>query len=186
MNPDLSKTDQEILEAFGKNHDQGMEMMFKKYFALVSTVVYRILNDSEIAEDLAQEVFLSVWKNRETININSSLKSYLVRAARNKTLNYIRDNKVKTSVSEEMPDLPDFTPGIEKEIAGKDLRKKVSQLIDMLPERCRYTFVLSRFENLTYKEIAKEMGTSEKTVENQISKALQFLRKGLANFLDDK
>ena len=186
MNSDQSKTDKEILEIFSRNHDLGMELMFKKYFALVSTIVYRILNDSILAEDIAQEVFLSVWKNRETININSSLKSYLLRAARNKSLNYIRDNKVKTSAGEEMPDVPDFTPSVEAEMEGKDLRKRVTQLIDMLPERCRYTFVLSRFENLTYKEIAREMGTSEKTVENQISKALQFLKAGLANFLKEK
>ena len=176
----------EILKVFSKDPDKGMEMMFRTYYGLVSSIIYRILNNSEAAEDITQEVFLSVWKNRETFEITSSLKSYLARAARNKALNYIRDNKIKISDSEEMPDVPDYRPSVEKEIAGNDLRKRVTQLIDLLPERCRHTFVLSRFENLTYKQIAAEMGISEKTVENQISKALAFLRTGLASFLDEK
>ncbi len=177
---------EEILELFAKDPDKGMEMMFRTYFGLVSSIVYRVLNDSALAEDISQEVFLSVWKNRETIKITSSLKSYLATAARNKALNYIRDNKVKFAGGDEMPEVPDMTPGVEKEIAGKALKKRVTQLIDLLPERCRHTFVLSRFENLTYKQIAVEMGISEKTVENQISKALAFLRTGLASFLDEK
>ncbi len=177
---------EEILELFAKDPDKGMELMFRTYFGLVSSIVYRVLNDSALAEDISQEVFLSVWKNRETIKINSSLKSYLATAARNKALNYIRDNKVKFAGGDEMPEVPDMTPGVEKEIAGQALKKRVTQLIDLLPERCRHTFVLSRFENLTYKQIAVEMGISEKTVENQISKALAFLRTGLASFLDEK
>ena len=177
------KTDKELLDLFKSNPEKGMEAIFREYYAYVSTIVYRILDDSGNAEDSAQEVFLTIWKKRDTFNITSSLKAYLGRAARNKSLNYIRDNRVKIDGSEEMPQLPDFSSRPQKDMEGVELRKRVSQLIDMLPERCRYVFVLSRFENLTYKEIAAQMGIAEKTVENQISKALKFLKAGLADYL---
>ena len=177
------KTDAELLDLFKADPEKGMEAIFREYYAYVSTIVFRILNDSGAAEDIAQEVFLTIWKKRASFKITSSLKAYLSRAARNKSLNYIRDNRVKTDGSAEMPQLPDYSSRPQKDMEGEDLRKRVTQLIDMLPERCRYVFVLSRFENLTYKEIAGQMGIAEKTVENQISKALKFLKEGLADYL---
>lgn len=177
------KSDNELLSLFKSNPELGMEAIFREYYPYVSTVVYRILDDSGSAEDIAQEVFLTIWKKRDSFEIKSSLKAYLGRAARNKALNHIRDNRVKTDGSEELPDVPDFGSRPQHDMEGVELRKRVKQLIDMLPERCRYVFVLSRFENLTYKEIAAQMGIAEKTVENQISKALKFMKQGLAEYL---
>lgn len=183
MEKDEKRQDDDLIKLFKENPEVGFEEIFRKYYKYVTNISYRVINKEAAAEDIAQELFVNLWKKRETITINSSLKAYLATAARNRTLNYIRDNKIKLSNNEEMPILKDGNASSQKEMEAADLKVRVTKLIDMLPERCRYAFVLSRFENLTYSEIADLMGIAEKTVENQISKALKFLKAGLDDIL---
>ena len=171
-------TDQDIIKLLNdpKQAERAAELLFKKFYSDVCYAVYRIIPDATKSEDIAQDVFLEIWRKRETIDIKSSVKAYLKRAGVNKALNYIRANKIRFEDDEsyEMQNLSIRDHGEEVEV--KDLQAIIDNAIDSLPERCRIVFSLSRFEELSYKEIAAKLEISVKTVENQISKALKILR----------
>ena len=143
--------------------------------------MYRILSDENLSEDIAQEVFYELWKKRHRINIQTSLKAYLKRAAVNKSLNYIRDQKIKFEEVSKAPVLS--TKSHNAQLEAKELQEQINLAVNALPERCRIIFSLSRFEEMSYQEIANTLQISTKTVENQISKALKILRQAIGPYL---
>ena len=160
-----------------------MEILFKRYYSYLCKLVYRILPRDMLVEDLVQEVFSTLWQRRSALDIEQSVKGYLRRTAINKTLNHIRDNKIKIEADSQL--WLDRQSGDRRPVAMEytELKRAVEQAIDTLPERCRLVFILSRFDDMTYAEIATALGISEKTVENQISKALRVLRTALSAYL---
>ena len=179
---DLS--DQELISILQKGNEQAIDILFRRHYSFVCQSVYRILKDGNTAEDIAQEVFFGLWKKRENLNITTSVKGYLKRAAINKSLNFIRDQKIKFDDKEEqLPNLTSTQSTTQQHLEAEDLQKKIDEAIDSLPEKCRLVFTLSRFEEMSYQEIADHLGISIKTVENQISKALKVLRSILGPFM---
>jgi len=170
-------TDSEILELFETNKDKAIEAMFQQYYNYVCHAIYNIIKDRVQVEDIAQEVFYEFWKKKENIKISTSLKAYLRRSSVNKALNFIRDQKVKFDDEEKINELDMAeSSNAQDQMEYGELQEVVNNAIENLPEKCRIVFSLSRFEGLTYKEIAAELSISTKTVENQISKALKILR----------
>ena len=159
--------------------EKAIEWLFKEHYSYLCKAVYKVLPDANLVADLVQEVFFELWRRKDRIHINSSIKAYLRRTAVNKTLNYIRDQKVKFDDEEKLPVLKSSEASISQELEARELQAFIDETIDQLPERCRLVFVLSRFEDMTYQEIADKLGISIKTVENQISKALKILRATL-------
>lgn len=160
-----------------------MELIFRRHYSQVCRAVYRIIPQAETAEDIAQEVFLELWKRRDHLKISTSLTAYLRRAAVNRALNYLRDQKIKWSDDAELPALSDGSPDTSEKLEIAELQRMVDQYIDQLPEKCRLVFVLSRFESLSHAEIAAQLDISQKTVENQMTKALRFLRNALGPYI---
>lgn len=165
-----------------KQAERGAELLFKKFYSHICYAVYRIIPDSAISEDIAQEVFMEVWRKRETIEIKSSVKAYLKRAGVNKALNHIRARKIRFDNDDELEmeriSIADHSGDVEL----LDLQMIIDKAIDSLPERCRIVFSLSRFEELSYKEIAAKLDISVKTVENQIGKALKIMRSAVKGY----
>lgn len=130
------------------------------------------------------DAFINLWEKRESIDLSKSVKSYLATSIHNRCLNYLRDNKKfdrEILTFENL--LPDIEPeGIDNLIAG-ELETRINEAIAELPEKCREVFMLNRFENLKYQEVADKLQISVKTVETQMSKALQVLRTKLADYL---
>lgn len=181
IEPPLS--DQDLISLLNQDPDRGIEAIFRAHYVFVSNAVYRILPDKQLAEDLAQDVFFELWKKREAFSITTSLKAYLKKAAVNKTLNYLRDKKINFESDEMLPNLAGNASGANELMEIQELQQRINFLVDQLPERCRIVFILSRFEEMSYQEIADELDISTKTVENQISKALKFLKENLEDVL---
>jgi RNA polymerase sigma-70 factor (ECF subfamily) len=179
----IDATDEELIALLADNSDLAIERIFQKYYEYLCNIIYRYLRDGALAEDLAQDVFMELWRKQESIQIKTSLKAYLKRAAVNKTLNFLRDNKITFDGEEELPDIQGNTTSVTEKMEAEELQEQINQAIDGLPERCRMIFLLSRFEDMSYKEIAQKLDVSVKTVENQISKALKILRVALGPFL---
>lgn len=175
--------DQDWIQQIKQDDEQAMDKIFRAYYTFICRAVYRVVPDSVLTEDIAQEVLLEIWRKRHSLNIKSSLKAYLRRSAINKALNYIRDNKVKLEDEEKMPVLESKMSGAQQQLEANDLQALINKTIDELPERCRMVFVLSRFEDMTYREIGEHMNISIKTVENQMSKALKYLTASLSPYL---
>lgn len=173
----------ELVKLLSHNAEEALRQMYDEYYSYLCYSVYKVLPDRVIAEDIVQEVFFEIWKKRETIKINTSLRSYLKRAAINKTLNHIRDQKMKFDDEDQAIMIPDTNVHAHRQMEAGELEDKINRAINDLPEKCRIIFGMSRYEELTYKEIAEKLDISVKTVENQISKALRLMRKALSDFI---
>jgi RNA polymerase sigma-70 factor (family 1) len=158
-----------------------MEKLFKMWFPFVTKTIYRIVQDTATAEDLAQDVFIKIWNRRAALK-DVYFKAYLHRAAINMALDHLDKNKRRGT---HMPMEEHLEPvQAAQESAGfKQTKAHIQQAIDRLPEKCREIFVLSRYEELSYREIATTLNISIKTVENQMMTALKKLRVSLQDYL---
>lgn len=156
------------------------ESFFRKNYADIVRYAHKFVRDKLIAEEIAQEVFMYLWEKRAVINVQSSLKSYLYSATKNRSINYL---KLELPKIQAQMDISEFEIGIQSEYVEKDrskfIEKAVKAAIDELPKKCREIFVLSRNAGLTYDEIAEDLDLSKKTVENQMGIALKKLRDSL-------
>jgi RNA polymerase sigma-70 factor (ECF subfamily) len=143
------------------------------------------VKDTCIAENIIQDIFVSLWKNRHEIDFGVHFKTYLFNATRNRAINYLKIIKRKESykiVSTEIEFDPD-TP--ETLLHTEEMHYAIQAAIDELPSKCKEIFCMNRFDNLTYNEIATILEISIKTVETQISRALKHLRKRLAFYFNN-
>jgi len=163
-----------------KNDLSSYEVIFKKYYKELFRFAFTYVRDSSIAEEMAQEVFLYIWEKRHQIEIQTTLKTYLYSAVKNKCLNYI---KLELPKQQSMADVSEVmlsvTTGRKDEGENEQLKKYIQRAIDALPKKCRKIFLLSRNAGMTYEEIAEELNLSKKTVENQMGIALKKLRESL-------
>jgi RNA polymerase sigma-70 factor (family 1) len=170
-----------IKAAFEDNPGKGLELLFRRFYKPLCSHAVRFVYSKQIAEDLVSEVFFQFYRTKAYENITSSYTSYLFRAVRNECYTYVRrefgrtdslETSIETTLSANQPQ-PDA------EIHYNNLYLKVNDVIAKLPSQCQRVFLMSRFENKKYNEIAKELQISPKTVEVHISKALKQLRSAL-------
>ena len=176
LNIDIS--DEQLLLLIQGKEERGIDLLFRKYYKICVSKAYNILADSHMSEDIVQELFSDFWQKADHVSINQSLSSYLQRATYNRSLNYIKSKKLNFEELDDRQD--DFADNsIEGGDIKEDLLLEMEALIEELPEKCRIVFSMAKFEHKTYAQIAEELDISVKTVENQISKALKFLKNNL-------
>jgi len=150
---------------------------------LVSFVV-RYVGDTGRAEEVVQDLFLSLWTERESWHVNGSVPAYCFTAARNRALNLRRRDAVEhdwttDEAHDEVRALHPHPPVADEIVEVKDEQARVANAIASLPERCRLVMHLRWINGLSYAEIASVMGISTKGVENQLSRGLKALREKL-------
>ena len=162
-----------------KSHSDLKKIFDTSYSNLVLQAL-RYVKHAEIAEDVVQDCFIKLWEKKDELKISGNITAYLARMVRNKSLDYIKKKKLQTTELNET-----YQAGFiaENTLETADLQSKIDKTLDNLPEKCRQVFVLSRFEEMSYKEIAAELDISKKTVEAHISKALKSFRTDLKQFL---
>ena len=182
--PNITMMDTERTQiTFGANTASVFEDTFKTHFKGLHAYAYTIVKDDIMAEEMVQNVFYKLWKNKETIQINQSVASYLYRSVYHESLNYIKHLKVKSAYQSYAARTMENINNAAEKLKLKELEEKLDQALKELPEQCRTIFQMSRFEELKYMEIAGKLGISVKTVENQMGKALRLLRSKLVDFL---
>ncbi len=159
------------------------ERLFKTHFAYLCKFARQYIPDEDTAQDICQGVFIRLWEKRAEMNPRKSIKSYLFTAVRNRCLNYIRDHKKYRSriLDLECGEI-DFASEDEDHFAEAELRARIEQALDSLPEKCRLVFEMSRYRQMKYQEIADELGIALKTVEAHMSKALKALKEALRDY----
>jgi len=157
--------------------------LYDRYYKYLVVTANNILGDAEMARDLSQDVFLELWRRREDIEVQSSLKFYLRRSVVNKTLNHIKSRRLDFTEPERMPETPSNFLDAQTQLEVSDLEQVIHQAIAALPERCRVIFTLCRLENMPHKEIAEQLNISTKTIENQMTRALSSLREAVGPYV---
>ena len=165
-----------------KNPDkeQIVENLFREQFEPLCRLAMKYIGDFDNAKDIVHEVFTSFWQKFDLLAHDTQYKSYLFTAVRNKSFNYLRDKKSHLAIADAEEQI---TPELVESLETKELAREINYALNLLPDRCREVFELSRFEELKYAQIAQKLDISTKTVEAQISKALRMLRDHLKEFL---
>ncbi|MGB3548966.1 MAG: RNA polymerase sigma-70 factor [Saprospiraceae bacterium] len=176
-------SDEQLFAALSGGDPTALDELFRRHYADLCRVAYRLLQDGAAAEDVVQELFLRLWEKRESARPVSGVGAYLRRAVRNRSLNYLRDRKRIPTDDTEPPDTGGGADTTLQPLLAAELQQRVDEAINRLPERCRLIYVLSRFEDLTHREIAEQLELSPKTVENQMGRAYKMLREYLAPLL---
>lgn len=158
---------------------KAYETLFRDNYQRLCTRACRITNDMGAAEDLVQEVFVNFWNNGEHQHINTP-EAYLYNAVINRALNYATSQKRRMEINANFLELqPNAGSSAEHDLQYKELEQRVQQTIEALPPVCQKVFMLSRYEEMSHKEIAAFLNISPNTVDNHIKKALSILRKAL-------
>ncbi len=173
----------DVLARLKSNDRLALKELFQLHYRAVCKTIRRFIPDESLCEDLAQEVFLRFWEKRHQLEINSSLEGYLRRMAVNEALAHLRKKKYFEEELTDNTPMMMAEPGGDDRLLQSELESNIRLAINTLPPKCKTVFQLSRFEEMTYQEIANQMGISIKTVENQMGKALKILREKLSDYL---
>lgn len=172
------------LAAFLKGGDRAaFTEIYDRFRGLLYIYACKIVKDDDAAEDLVQEIFISLWDKRADLVLKSSFSAYLYAAVRFKFFDLVDKNKVRSDYVEAFQLFLDRGECItDNYIDEKELAMRIESEIANLPDKMREVFVLSRKENLSNKDISARLNISEKTVKNQLSNALKILRSKLGLF----
>jgi RNA polymerase sigma-70 factor (family 1) len=171
---DKNLSDNDLLAALKVGDKTAFNALYDRYWSVLFRLAFRILERHEGSKDVVQEVFVSLFENSTKRDI-SNLKAYLLQSTKYQCFMQLRAGKLSAKHIERMENVI-ICNLVDEEIEANELRKAIDHEIAALPEKCRQVFHLSRVEELTNKKIAERLNISEKTVENQITKALRTLR----------
>ena len=181
--------EQNIIKGLIEGKEEIYISLFRQYYVPLCAYSHKYVGRKDVAEEIVSEFFFHLWKNRKTIRIKTSLKSYLFQAVCNNSLYYLRKLEKEKKLEEYFSDTAvdniefSFTPEefTEQSSTNDSLFEIIEKAINQLPEQQQKAFKLKRFEGKKNKEIAQIMELSVKTVEMHLSKAMLNLRKALKN-----
>lgn len=168
-------TDQELIEMLREGRHNAFAEIHRRYFKVLYRSAFNVLNDSEACMDIIQDIFTWFWEHRSQHQM-LSIKGYLLMAIKYQTANYIRKGKVRENFI--LTQIEEITIN-EESLELQELQRIVDSFTDELPDRSRLIFKMSREQNLSNKEIAKQLGITEKTVSGLLARALKKLRSDL-------
>jgi len=166
---------------------EAFETLFRSYYEPLCRYACQFVGNKDTAEEIVQDLFYVLWKERDNLQIFTSVNGYLYRSIKNKALQYVekamvRDNYYRMSAGNSI--IETYTP--QEELEYKELEQQIEKTLRRLPERRQKIFRMNRMEGKKYNEIAQELHVSVKTVEAEISKALRELRDKYNSIYDSK
>lgn len=175
-----SVSNKKTIKQLIKGDIHAFDKIFNEYNQKVYNFCKQLLTSEQDAREVTQEVFIALWQNRTKINPESSLSAYIFGIARNQIYNIYRKSvHIQAYLDYLQNNDRQFDFATDDQVMFRELDNFVTQAIEELPPRRKEIFKLSRFEGLTYKEIAIRLNISENTVDVQIRKSLGYLRKVL-------
>jgi len=167
-----------------ESDENAFKELFHHFFQPLCFFAYRYIPNKETCEDLVQDVFFKIWKNRKKIHIETSARNFLITTVRNNCIDYIRKRELEENyrLHHEKYIIEDDT-SINNLYSFTELKNLIDNAIEKLPPTIKEVFILNRFEGLSYSQIASKYNVSLKSIEAYISKALKFLRTELKDYL---
>ena len=176
----LLKDEKEIVESLQKGDFEAFEMIYNFYFDVLFLFSRKYLRSETEAEEMVQSVFLKIWDKRKMINPDLSFKAYIFKIILNDIYNHIRKKRCeKLAYDIYLESSSILCDSTQELIFCGDLKEKLDRLIGNLPPKRREIFILSRKRGLSNSEISDELNLSVRTVENQLHRALEYLKEKL-------
>jgi len=188
-------TDAEIMLRVREGDDVGFDFLIEKYRKPIINFMYRMVHNQAVAEELAQEVFLRVYRSRQTYRAEAKFTTWLYRIATNLGVNHARDTKHERSAQTiyldqpdpetgTTPDVADMHPGAEEEMVKDERMKAIRKHVMALPERQRTAVLMHKYQGMDYKEIGAVLRLSESATKSLLFRAYQTLRERLKEFVE--
>ncbi|AYL95428.1 RNA polymerase sigma-70 factor [Mucilaginibacter celer] len=173
-------SDEELLQLLVEQDTLAFSEIYNRYWSKLIAMAYSHTKEKFAAEEIVQDIFLSVWTRRDIIRIDS-LKAYLATAVKFSVFKHQYNKNRQTKVLGELPH--QAAPLTDEIVHAKFLEEYINGIVEELPEKCRLIYKHSRHKGMSAKDIAQEMSIAEKTVEAHLTKALKTLRLNLKGFL---
>jgi len=171
---DLS--DKQLIALVLKKDEQAFGLLYERYFPLLFIYASKIISDEEVVKDILQDVFVSLW-SKTGLEINTSFSSYIYAAVRFQLFDYIDKQKVRQGYADSLQHFLDQgVYSTDNYLLEKELQQQIEKEIMNLPPKMREIFILSRQEEKSYEEIARQRNVSLNTVRKQVSNALKIMR----------
>lgn len=153
------------------------KIFYQRFYSSLYHFAIHLIGNPNDAAEIVNDVFLNVWHKRNNLKLDESLKPYLFRSVKNSCINYHKKIKPIHTDLDQTKQTSMFTA--DGPLLDKEQQNRLVNLLDSLPPKCKQVFIMSRIDELSYKEIAELLDLSIKTVEAQMSKALKIFRKNL-------
>lgn len=177
-------SDKELFALLKQGDQFAYTEIFERYTEVLLRHAFRLLADREEANDVIQDVLMTLWQKRETLEFKTSLSAYLYAAVRNRIFDLLSHQKVvlryAASISSFMVEGYNM---VDDQIREKELARVIEKEILALPERMRVVFLLNKKEGLSYKEIAEKLNITDQTAKQQVYKALKQLKLKIDTYL---
>jgi RNA polymerase sigma-70 factor (ECF subfamily) len=188
------RTDAEVMLRVKAGDDSAFDYLVQKYRRPIINFMYRMAHNAAVAEDLAQEVFLRVYRSRATYQPSAKFTTWLYRIATNLGVNYIRDTRHERpentlnldepdTETGQTPDLADKTANIEQQMLRRERLAAIRQKVDALPERQRMAVLMHKYQQMDYRQIAEVLKLSESATKSLLFRAYETLRSELKVFV---
>lgn len=176
--------DKILIDKLKEDDKTAFTIIFSRYYSDLVHFSFNYIHEPDASEEIVQEVFLKLWENRHSLEIESSLKSYLLKSVQNRSIDFKRHRQIRQKYTSHVLENP-YTSERDTEnyVLHSELEQKLNSTLDKIPDDISEPFILSRFEGMNYAKIAENLGVSVRTIEVRIGKALGILRQELKDFL---
>ena len=179
----MPKTYKKILERFIRGDEAAFERIYYDYSKKLYHFGLGLLKDPNLASEMVQEVFVTLWEKKERINPDLNFENYLLTMAHNSIRQVFRKRSIEQRVKNNlMHELPDAIENTENSVVYNDLHNKAKTSIEKMPSKRKLVYKLSRQEGMSAKEISEKLGISKRTVEGHLAEALKFLKAEIAKY----
>jgi RNA polymerase sigma-70 factor, ECF subfamily len=175
----------DFFRLLNKNDEDAIQLIFDAYYNELCLYASVITKNFEIAEEVVEDVFINLWKNKDELTITKSLKGYLYKSTYNGSLKALKAGIPGRKMENNDEDIfkTSMYADPESEFILKELEDKAQEIYKSLPPRCREIYFLNRFENLTYPQIASRLNVSLGTVKTQMFRAFNKFRQEFRKYL---
>lgn len=171
---------EKVIALLAEDSQLALEELFNYYYPQLYNFSKAFLKSDDGIDDILQEVFLKIWRNRKKIRSNNTFKSYIFTIAQNLLLNELRSRLNDKKMKDKLGKLVVAEEYLSfQQLEYKELERKIDQAVESLPEKQKEIFLKSRLDGLSYKEIAEELGVTTKTIEYHISQAIRLIKNQL-------
>ena len=186
----MNITEQEIVRQLKTGDEKAFRYLFDNHYTLLCHLAVEFLKDDFLAETVVGDVIFHIWEKHETLDIQTSIRAYLVKSVRNRCINYLQQEYVvketRFAKGDDLMQADELLPVSENypmaTLLEKELEQEIKRSIESLPDECRVVFEKSRFENMKYQEIALKLDISVNTVKYHIKNALSKLNSDLSKY----